>query len=265
MELAPHHAESVENLTRQLRADPSIRALVLGGSLAHGFAAPGSDVDVTIVVDPEEFERRRAEDRLHYNATDVITYEGGYVDGKYVTVDLLRTVAEHGSDPARFAYANTQVLFSDVPGLEGLLAEIARFPLEEQQDRLRRFAAQLLAWRWFFSQSVEKDSRYLEVLALQKVTLFTCRIVLAANAMLYPFHKWLLRVTADAPNRPADLLDRLDKMLATPSQEAVDSLVDDVLAFYGIDRAAAESTWPSVFMQDTELAWLTGHPPVDDL
>lgn len=263
--LSPHHAATVANLTAQMEADPSVLALVLGGSLAHGFAREDSDVDVTILVSSDEYERRVRVNRLHHNDRSVVTYDGGYIDGKYVDLAFLRRVAEHGSDPARFAYANAQVLFTREPALEAVLAEITRYPIEQQAERTERFAAQLLAWRWYFSQSVEKDSRYLEALALSKVVLFACRLVLNADATLYPFHKWLLRVTERVEHRPADLMERLDEMLAHPDQERVDSLVDDLFAFYGIDRAATEAVWPTRFMKDTELAWQSGHPPIDDL
>ncbi len=265
MELMPHHAETITALTRRLEADPDVLGLVLGGSIAHGFAVPSSDVDVTILVSSEEYGRRTRENRLHHGDSSVVTYDGGYIDGKYVDLAFLRTVAERGSDPARFAYADARVLFTREPELPDVLAGITRFPVEEQAERAERFAAQLLAWHWFFSQSVEKDSRYLQVLALHKLTLFACRLVLNANATLYPFHKWLLRVTAAAPDKPADLMEQLDDLLERPSQERTDELVADLFAFYGIDHQAVTQVWPTRFMKDTELAWLTGSPPIDDL
>ena len=71
-----------------------------------------------------------------------------------------------------------------------------------RDDRVARFAAQLLAYRWFHSEAVKKDSPYLGALARHKVTLFACRIVLARNERLYPFHKWLLAETERATDRP---------------------------------------------------------------
>lgn len=265
IDLLPHHAETVAALTRQMAEDPDVHALVLGGSLAHGFAREDADVDVTILVSSEEYERRAAGGLLHYNDRSVVTYEGGYVDGKYVDLAFLRRVAEHGSDPARWAYDGAQILFSRDPALAGVLESITRFPVEQQAARREKFAAQLLAWRWFYSQSVEKESAYLRVLAQQKLVLFVCRLVLNENATLYPFHKWMLRVTEGVENRPADLMERIDEVLERPSQEKVDALVSDVLAFYGIDEAETTRVWPTRFMKDTELHWLTGHPPVDDL
>ena len=43
------------------------------------------------------------------------------------------------------------------------------------------------------------------------------------------------------------------------------ALVAGVLDWYAIDEAAANATWPSLFMQDTELAWLHGRAAIDDL
>jgi predicted nucleotidyltransferase len=264
-DLLPHHVQTIANLTRQLEADPAVLGLILGGSIAHGFATPESDVDVTIVVSPEEVARRHAEDRLHYNATDVVTYEGGYVDGKYVDLDGLRLVAERGSDPSRYAYVGARVLFSRVEGLAELVAEITRYPEAERASRIARFTAQLLAWRWYFGQGVAKDDPYLRTQGLAKVVLFACRLVLAQTSTLYPHHKWLMRVTDAVEHKPVDLMPRLRGILAEPTVPAVDALVDDLLAFYGIDRAAADAAWPTHFIRDSEMAWVSGQPAIDEM
>ena len=47
--------------------------------------------------------------------------------------------------------------------------------------------------------------------------------------------------------------------------EALEQHCRDLLAFYGVDHAEVERTWPGRFLHDVELAWRTGHPPVDEL
>ena len=136
MDLSPHHASTIHALVEAFRVDQSIRALVLGGSLAHGFARPDSDVDVTIVVD----------------------------------------------------------------------------------------AADSIAFRLMFNS-----------------------------------------LTEQAPHRPDDLMGRLDAILADASVPLVDEHVRGLLAFYGLDHDEVEAVWPTRFMKDTELSWLTGRPPIDDL
>jgi predicted nucleotidyltransferase len=259
-----HHADSIDNLVREFQADPKVQALILGGSLAHGFARPDSDIDVSIIVSADDMTVLRQAGRLHYNNRALCTYPG-YIDGKYMDLDFLSLVAARGSDPIRYAFEGARILFSRVPGLEPLLADIVRFPVAEKPERIRRFAAQLLAWRWYYSEGQRQANAYLITLALQKITLFTCRLILTENEQLYPYHKWVRRVTLAVPRQPAGLAARLDELLQAHSWPLVDGHVREMLAFAGLDFAATDATWPTFFMRDTELRWMTGEPAIDDL
>ncbi len=262
--MEPHHAASIENLVRALEPDPGILALVLAGSIAHGYATADSDIDVAIVIEPEEFRRRRRDMALQYVNVELCTYPG-YIDGKYVDLDFLRLVAERGSDPARFAFKDSRILFSRIPDLESVLADVVRFPVDQRRARAERFVAQLMGWRWYYREGGRHDNGYLRMLALQKLVLFGCRIVLNENELLYPFHKWLLRVVADAPRQPADFAGSIERLLTGNSSARVEAYCDDVVRFAGVDQAAADAAWPSWFMADTELSWMTHEAPIDDL
>lgn len=264
-DLADHHRATIDNVVTELESDPEVLALLLTGSLAHGFATDGSDVDIALVVSAEEYRRRSAERQLGYFSFDLATYEGGYVDGKYVDVDFLRSVARSGSEPARFAFADARILFSRVDGLEDLLARVVRYPVEGRDERITRFCAQLLAWQWYFGEGAGRNDRYLMTLATQKVVLFACRVVLARNELLYPFHKWLLRVTASAPDRPEGLLADVEDLLAEPTRGRIDALCAQVFEHYGIDLTDLVFEWGNHFLVDNELTWMSGHTPIDDL
>lgn len=263
-DLEPHHAESLRNVIRHFESDRSVLALLLGGSLAHGFARPDSDIDVAFVVSADEFAWRRAENRLTRVDRTLCTYPGGYVDGKFMDVAFLREVAARGSEPARYAFQGARVLFSRIEGLEALLAAIVCYPAEGKADRLARFAAQLVGWRWFFTEGVRQDNAYLRSLAVQKVVLFSCRIVLAANELLFPFHKWMLRVTLAAPDLPDGFGASLDRLLAAPALDDIDAHCRAVLAFAGLDHDAVNATWGTNFMRDTELTWMSGAAAIDE-
>jgi predicted nucleotidyltransferase len=259
-----HHRESIRNLTQAFQAERSVRALILGGSLAHGFARPDSDIDVAIVVSAKELARRRAEGRLHYNNRAFCTYPEGYVDGKYIDEAFLRLVAKRGSDPARYAFQDARILFSRFAGLERTLADIVRYPVNEKARRIARFASQLLGWRWYFAESVRQHDEYLRILAAQKVVLFSCRIVLAANELLYPYHKWMLRVTLSAPRQPTGFAASIGRILSSPSYETIDAHCRATLALAELDHDAVSSIWPTHFMEDTELRWMNDTPAIDD-
>lgn len=265
LHLLPHHRAAIERLVTRLEGDPDTLALLLGGSLAHGFAGPGSDVDVLQVVTPERMARQRVEGRLTWADGSLCDWEGGYVDSKYLDLELLGQVADRGSEPARYAFLDSRVLLGRTDVLDDLLLRIARYPIEGRDDRVTRFTAQLLGWRWYHTEGLRRASDYLAPLARQKVVLFACRIVLARNERLFPFHKWLLAETQRTTDRPPDLLGLVDEALRAREHAPVARLVSRVLDWYAIDEATANATWPSLYMEDTELAWLHGRPPIDDL
>jgi hypothetical protein len=260
-----HHKDSLQNLIVAFEQDATVLALILGGSIAHGFEKPDSDIDVSIVVDTAEYQKREREGRLHYNNRTLCTYETGYIDGKYVDLAFLGQVATRGSDPARYAYQGSRILFSRVDGLTELLLAIGRYPVEHKQQRIERFVAQLLAWRWYYSEGVRQESEYLIILSLQKLILFGSRIILAENELLFPYHKWLLRVLQSAERKPPGIDATIQTLLSEHSWQKVAEYCEQILAFVKVDPDAANAVWPSRFMQDTELRWLSQESSIDDI
>lgn len=98
-----HHVDSIVPIVEHFSTRDEVVALLLTGSLAHGFARPASDVDIAIVVSAAEYQKRKLVGELTYYDDRLSTYTGGYVDGKYVDLQFIRDVAARGSEPARFA------------------------------------------------------------------------------------------------------------------------------------------------------------------
>ncbi len=89
-----HHQESIEKFLEIYKKDPSIIGILLGGSIAHGFAKPDSDIDVSIIVNTEEFQKRKASNKLAFSLWDICTYENGYIDCKVADINFLSKVSE---------------------------------------------------------------------------------------------------------------------------------------------------------------------------
>ena len=67
---------------------------------------------------------------------------------------------------------------------------------------------------------------------------------------------------ADAPDKPADLMERIAALYDDPCEDHLRALYGCV-AFH---RDWSPNTdWPVRFVLDTELAWMDGRTPVDDL
>jgi hypothetical protein len=259
----PHHRRAIERVSEALRGDPEVQALLLGGSIAHGFESPGSDIDLLIVVSDADHAARLAEGRVQFWTAEGCDWPGGYAEGKYLGPGFLAQVAQRGSEPARFAFQDARVLFSRLEGLDATLRAIARYPVEEKEQRIRRFHAQFEAWHWYAHEALKLGDRYLLGIAVARTVLFGARMILAHNELLYPYHKWLLRVLEGAADRPPDLLERIAAVHAEPSQANLLGLWATLKNFRAWE--GADAPWPVQFMRDSELNWLDADPPVDDL
>jgi hypothetical protein len=257
-----HHQQSIANVKGYFEQQPEVLALLLGGSIAHGFATPASDVDVLIVVSDEVYADRLARGQVHFFNRELCTYPEGYVDGKFVSRDFLEKVRARGSEPARFAFQDAQVLLSRLEGLPELLAGIAQYPVAEKAERLSRFYAQFTAWGWYLSEALKHANPYLLNTSASKLALFGGRLILAHNERLYPYHKWFLKVLEQAPDKPAGLESQIVALMEHPSHETGREFYDLVNNF----RAwPSPDDWPTQFMLDSELNWMDGTSPVDDL
>jgi hypothetical protein len=93
--------------------------------------------------------------------------------------------------------------------------------------------------------------------------LFSCRLVLNENEMLYPYHKWLLQETEKARRKPVYFDTAVQNVLANDDLALVNELCTQVMAFLGIEEKSLD--WPNHFLHDSELNWMSGFTPIDDL
>jgi predicted nucleotidyltransferase len=258
----PHHEASIANLIRHFESDSEVEAVLLGGSLAHGFATAASDIDLVLVVSDQEHATRVREGRLQFYDLDACTYPGGYAEGKYVAESFLEEVADHGSEPARFALHDARVLVARKDYRE-CLQRIGRYPVEGKEDRMRRFFAQLEAWHWYATEGLRLENPYLLGTAISKLVLFGGRLVLTHNELFYPYHKWFLRVLETAEDKPDGLMESIEHLHREPTASTIHDFRERIVA-HGCWTAPADG-WPTQFLIDSELNWRDGEPPVDDL
>jgi len=258
-----HHKTTIDRVTAAFEVQPNVEAVLLGGSIAHGFAEESSDVDIMIVVSDEEHRQRVSAGDFHYYNTDLCVYDGGYVDGKYISTSFLDQVERMGSEPARFAFADAQVLFSRIPGLTGQLMRIAQYPAADKANRICSFNAQFQGWKWYAGEAAKRNNSYLMGIAATKMLLFGGRMILAHNETLYPFHKWFLKVLEAVPQKPEGLMDAMHDLSNHQTFDHVTIFYDLVLQYREWETDGMP--WPNRFMADTELTWLREATAIDDV
>ncbi len=257
----PHHKETAKKIADLLSQKEDVLAVLLSGSVAHGFAKENSDVDLMIILSDEDYKAYVKRGEMNYWNTDICDYTDGYIDGKYISIDFMKDVAIRGSEPARFAFEGCQVIYSKIDGIEELVEQIVRYPVEQKEAKLQSFYSQFDAWKWYSDEAFKHENDYLLTVACSKLVLFGTRLILAENEVLFPYHKWMLRVLGSVDNKPEGMIEAIDDVLQHRDKASIDKFFDLIVAFK--EWKSEGSEWTNLFMKDTELTWQEGWTPIE--
>ncbi len=258
----PHHLQTIERLKARFEPDPQFQALILGGSIAKGWANEDSDVDFVLVAADEAYQSRAAANQLHYFDTEIAAYPGGYVDGKIVDLGFLQEVAQKGSEPARSAFWQNQIIYTKFNGLDDLLKQIVTYDEAGHTEKLASFYAQVQALQWYIGEAEKRADLYLLTHSAAELVLYGGRMILAHNRVLYPYRKWFRKTLSECPAKPQEMDGLIDTLLAKPTKNAADRFCEAVLTFTNWPQP--KEGWPARFMRDTEWTWRNGWTPLMD-
>ena len=262
VQIRDHHQRAIDRLADAYRDDPEFRALLIGGSIAKGYARDDSDVDFLIVATDEAFERRLAERDLFINRTDLCDYQGGFVDGKIINLAFLKDLADKGNEPSRAAFEGAFAAYSHIPELDTLLQRIPVYPEAGHDARIRAFYSMAFIQHWLIHEAERHGNGYTVMRAASQLALFSGRLILAHNRRLFPYHKWLPRTLESVPDKPEDLMNRFNKLLEEPDGEHATALFESVRNFHDWGVTDLEAyTW---FMTDVEWSWMSDATPIED-
>lgn len=257
-----HHRRTIERLSKHSEGDPRFLALIIGGSVAKGRERSDSDIDFVLVATDDEFERRKATRDYFYLAKDLADYEGGYVDGKVVDLRFLRDAADHGSEPARWAFTGAFVAFSHLPGIERLIESIPVYQEQDREEKISAFVGQVRVLSWYVGEAEKRQDRYLLARTTTDMAFYACRLILAHNRVLYPYHKWLMYEVERAPDKPPEFVEIVNRLLAEPCTRHAEALRDCVVGFR--DWGVSYEEGINRFMEYSEWNWRHGRPPLQD-
>ena len=262
MDILSHHQRAIDRLVDAYGDDPEFPALIIGGSVAKGCARPDSDVDFMIVASEESFEARLKTQDLFVNRQDLCDYDGGYVDGKIVSIDFLKQVSENGNEPSRAAFEGAFLAYSRLPELESLIRKIHVYPEVGHADRVKAFYSMAFIQNWLMQEASRHKNRYTMTRAASQLSLFSARLILAHNRRLFPYHKWLARALSEVRDKPDELIERFDRLLERQDAESATALFASVRDYHdwGVSDLDAY-TW---FMRDVEWSWMSGKTSMED-
>jgi len=227
-----HHKKTIEKAIAKLKSNQKIIAVILGGSVAHGFASENSDIDLMLVLSESDYQQALENGNLEYFDNESADYPNGYVEGKYISESFIQAVAEKGSEPARFAFKDAIVLYSASDKLSSLISAAAAYPKDRKYDNMEKFYAQFEGWNWMYYEGLKRNDIYVINHSVISLCLFAGRLLLTYNELLYPYHKWFLRVLSSAENKPQDIVEMINSALLTKNESNIKDLYNAIKNFY---------------------------------
>jgi hypothetical protein len=254
-----HHRHAIEKAKARLLTEPDVLAVLVGGSIAKGVERADSDVDLIVVTTDDGWHARREAGAVGFLWRDVVDYDGGYVEGRYLSRSFVLAAAERGSEPTRHSFTGVFPVHCADPEVEAVLPRIPRYPEHDHQRRIDAFYAQLQLNRWFFWQEAKRrEDPYLRSRAASDIVLFGARLILAHNRMLFPNQKRLMETLEAAPDKPEGVVALARRFLDEPADETMEAFCRPVADF----KPWTTRDPLSRFLEDVEMSWFHAAAPV---
>jgi hypothetical protein len=220
-----HHQESIENMIAHYSQDPEIIALFLIGSVATGTERPDSDLDGVAVVSQEYYEQKKKNSKECESVFGKCTYEGGYFDIHFMTLQYLKELAENGSEPMRNMFTNARVLYCNQPDLPELVAKIPIFQKKEAElKQLRFYCTFKQFYRYYWKMC--KPEGFMKDHIANGMVYNLYRLILIENEILFPSVRKLETFVINAKNKPDGIVEKCRKFMNSLMDEDALALIE---------------------------------------
>lgn len=256
-----HHEESIQNLIDYFKKDKDVVSIILGGSVAKGCERADSDIDAIVIVTQEKYNLLEKENKLSECIFGYCTYENGYFDIKYSTMEYLKQLSIRGSEPSRNALVGSKCVFGDNNKIQTLICEISKFQIKEKPEKMLSFySAFNLNYGYFWG--VSSNNPYLRLKVCSDIVLFGLRLILQNNEVLFPCHKSLLDTIKKLSCKPQNIISLTNNFIASPNEDTKNEFVNAVLEFIEYAPPKNYDEVLTRFIDDNELWWYKKRPVI---
>jgi hypothetical protein len=250
-----HQQKAIDYITDKFKNDPQVYSLIVSGSIAHGFNDEKSDIDINIIISDNLYEQKKSNHELTFWESAADFYKKGYFDGKYITLDYLKLVAERGNEPTRFALQDSIIAFDKTGEVADFINKIGTYDENSVNKNTIRFLAQFEAWKWYCDEALKRQNKYLLDTSVSKFILFSGRLILLDNRIFFPYHKWFIKALENAPQKPPELMNAVTRLMKRKSRKNIDDLYK-IIKNYKDWSNGTNFSWPAYFVHDVETVWM---------
>jgi len=228
--------------------------------LAKNTENENSDVDIFVIVDDIEFEKRKlCKDYFVGTILEQSNYPV-YIDGKIINKDFLKKIWTEGNECIKNTFSQIQLLYSIDNEIEAIIKNIDKKNYQKFEN-IRKFYALMKSNKFKANDDIEniiqiKHSIFFTVF-------FACRLILAHNDIYYPCVKNMEKEIVKCINKPKNFIENMHKLLDTYSFEELETFyttTEEYFKEYRFDDKIRKG-----YVIENENYWFFGERPYSEI
>jgi len=252
--------KTIELITQDAGKHKSIIGIILGGSLAKKAGTDNSDVDIFVVVDDAEFEKRKlTKDYFVGTIFDQSNYPV-YVDGKIINRDFLKRIWTEGTECIKSTFSTIKLIYSRDNEIDELIKN-RDMKNYDKKENIRKFYALMKSYRFKADDDMENILQIKHGVFYS--VFFACRLVLAHNDVYYPCVKNMEKELKNCINKPKNFLENMHKVLETYSLEELKTFYEQTEEYFKEYRY--DDKIRKGYVIENEDYWFFGERPYSEI
>lgn len=252
--------KTIELIKNNAKRYKFIIAIILCGSLAKNTENENSDVDIFVIVDDIEFEKRKlCKDYFVGTIFEQSNYPV-YIDGKIINKNFLKKIWTEGNECIKNTFSQIQLLYSIDNEIEAIIKNIDKKNYQKNEN-IWKFYALMKSNKFKANDDIEniiqiKHSIFFTVF-------FACRLILAHNDIYYPCVKNMEKEIVKCINKPKNFIENMHKLLDTYAFEELETFyttTEEYFKEYRFDDKIRKG-----YVIENENYWFFGERPYSEI
>jgi predicted nucleotidyltransferase len=227
--------KTIEMAINNVKRHNFILGLILVGSLAKNKGNKDSDVDFIVVVNEEEYKKRKLYKNYFCGTLFKQSNYPVYIDGKVVNKNYLKKIWSEGNECVKNTFSEVKLLYSRDKEIEKLLKNIDKTNYAKEEN-IRKFYSLMTSYRY---KANDDTNNILQIKhGIFYTVFFACRLVLEHNDIYYPCLKNMEKAIEDCKNKPDNFVEKIHTVLNTFSLKEMEifyEITEDYFKEYRFD------------------------------
>jgi predicted nucleotidyltransferase len=221
--------KTIEMIKNVAKSYDYILGVILTGSLAKNTGNNDSDVDIIVVVNDDEFIKRKLIKNYFCGTIFEQSNFPVYIDGKIVNKEYLRKIWSEGNESIKNTFSEVKVLYSCDPEIDELLNNFDKTNYCRSEN-IKKFYALMKSNR---NKANDDLNNILQIkYCIYYTVFFACRLILEHNNIYYPCIKNMEKEIKNCKEKPEYFIESMRKVLETYSLEDMEKLYNTTEEYF---------------------------------